>query len=189
MHATSGAACPVVTPLCPLPQRAALHNESRRQPDPCAACPQDSSGSLDRGEVSKLAQSLGKPLSEEELSAAMKQLDTSGDGTVDYAEFAAFWKAKFGGQVVAGTKLAAIMAQWTDLGEVPGVAYHPDRYVDADDEFRARVWFTFEKIDSNGDHQISYIEFIKYAHISQSVACTAVPHPGACLPQLVEASG
>jgi hypothetical protein len=30
----------------------------------------------------------------------------------------------------AGTKLAAIMAQWTDLGEMDGVAYHPDRYID-----------------------------------------------------------
>ena len=93
----------------------------------------------------------------------MKQLDSDGSGSVNFDEFKRFWRAKFGGQVVEGTKLAAIMAQWSDLNPIAGVAYHPDRYIDKDDEFRARVWATFEKIDSNGDHEISYIEFIKCA--------------------------
>ena len=111
--------------------------------------------------MATLAQSLNKPLSDVELDMAMKQLDTDGSGSVSFDEFKVFWRQKFRGQVVAGTKLAAIMAQWTDLGEMDGVAYHPDRYIDQDDEFRARVWATFEKIDSNGDQAISYIEFIK----------------------------
>ena len=122
---------------------------------------QDSSGSLDRSEVATLAKSLNKPLTEVELDVAMKQLDTDGSGAVSFSEFKTFWRQKFGGQIVEGTKLAAIMAQWSDLKPLPGVAYHPDRYVDPDDEFRARVWATFEKIDSNGDQEISYIEFIK----------------------------
>lgn len=108
-----------------------------------------------------LAKSLGKSLSDVELDQAMKQLDKDGSGAVDFGEFATFWRSKFGGQVVEGSKLGAIMAQWTDLQQIDGVAYHPDRYIDQDDEFRARVWATFEKIDSNGDQQISYIEFIK----------------------------
>ena len=91
----------------------------------------------------------------------MKQLDTDGSGSVSFDEFKVFWRQKFGGQVVEGTKLSAIMAQWSDLKPISGVAYHPDRYIDADDEFRARVWATFEKIDSNGDQEVSYIEFIK----------------------------
>lgn len=108
-----------------------------------------------------MAKSLNKPLTEVELDVAMKQLDSDGSGSVNFDEFKLFWREKFGGQVVEGTKLAAIMAQWSDLNPIDGVAYHPDRYVDKDDEFRARVWATFEKIDSNGDHEISYIEFIK----------------------------
>jgi hypothetical protein len=52
-----------------------------------------------------------------------------------------------------------------DTQEVQGVAYHPDRYVDPDEEFRARVWYLFDQIDANHDDCISYIEFIRCAQL------------------------
>ena len=41
----------------------------------------DGSGTLDWGEIDALAKQLGKPLSEEELTAAMKEMDEDGNGT------------------------------------------------------------------------------------------------------------
>ena len=67
-----------------------------------------------------------------------------------------YWLEMFSGEYVRGEKLAAVMAQFADAGHIEGVAYHPDRYVDADDEMRARCWVLFEEIDSNHDHHISY---------------------------------
>ena len=51
----------------------------------------DSSGSLDKGEVRKLAQSMGMMLSAKELDDAFSQMDTSGDGDVDFDEFFAVY--------------------------------------------------------------------------------------------------
>jgi hypothetical protein len=41
----------------------------------------DGSGTLDWGEIDALAKQLGKPLSEEELAAAMQEMDEDGNGT------------------------------------------------------------------------------------------------------------
>eukprot|EP01049_Picozoa_sp_SAG25_P000384 SAG25_NODE_13_length_24452_cov_18.893976_16_plen_477_part_00 len=135
--------------------------------------------------MAALASELGKPLGRADLDLAMKQLDKDGNGKVEFPEFKEFWAEKFSGKGTAGSKLAAIMAQWSDIQPIDGVAYHPDRYVDEDDEFRARVWFTFDLIDTNNDHRISYIEFInwwkrqdKAAHggtmmLSDDVLCTS----------------
>ena len=38
-----------------------------------------------------------------------------------------------------------------DVNHIPGVAYHPDRYIDESDEMRARCWFLFDTIDGNHD--------------------------------------
>lgn len=42
---------------------------------------EDGSGTLDWGEIDALAKQLGKPLSEEELTAAMQEMDEDGNGT------------------------------------------------------------------------------------------------------------
>jgi hypothetical protein len=81
----------------------------------------------------------------------MKSLDKNHSGTVNYPEFEAYWMKMFSGEIVHGEKMAAIMAQFADINHIPGVAYHPDRYVDEDDELRARCWFLFDTIDSNHD--------------------------------------
>eukprot|EP01044_Picomonas_judraskeda_P019747 COSAG03_NODE_4230_length_1629_cov_17.833987_3_plen_83_part_01 len=83
-----------------------------------------------------MAKQLGKDLTPAELTQMMKELDTDGNGEVSIAEFSKFWKAKFTGTLVAGSKLAAIMAQFADQKHIDGVAYHPDRYVDPEDEMR-----------------------------------------------------
>jgi hypothetical protein len=92
----------------------------------------------------------------------MSELDSDGNGEVSLTEFAKFWKEKFTGSLVAGSKLAAMMAQFADARQINGVAYHPDRYVDPEDEMRARCWALFEEIDGNHDNHISYIEFINW---------------------------
>ena len=51
----------------------------------------DSSGSLDKGEVRKLAQSMGMNLNAKELDDVFSQMDTSGDGDVDFDEFFAVY--------------------------------------------------------------------------------------------------
>ena len=48
----------------------------------------------------------------------------------------------------------SIMAQFADANHIEGVAYHPDRYMDDDDEMRARCWVLFEEIDANKDHHM-----------------------------------
>jgi Ca2+-binding EF-hand superfamily protein len=53
----------------------------------------DDSGSLDKGEVRKLAQSMGMNLNAKALDEAFSQMDTSGDGDVDFEEFFE-WYAK-----------------------------------------------------------------------------------------------
>lgn len=121
----------------------------------------DGSGTLDTKEIGAIASAVGKTFTQEELDEMCEELDRDKSGTVDYAEFEAWWCRTFSGELVEGSNLAAVMAAWTDIAHVEGVAYHPDRYVDPDDEFRARVWYLFDDIDSNHDRHISYVEFIK----------------------------
>ena len=112
-------------------------------------------------EKKSISHAVGKTFSQQELDAMCAELDKDSSGTVDYAEFEAWWLKTFSGELVEGSNLAAVMAAWTDIEHIDGVAYHPDRYVDPDDEFRARVWYVFDEIDSNHDRHLSYIEFIK----------------------------
>ena len=90
----------------------------------------------------------------------MEQLDADGSGEVSMEEFEEFWKSNFSGLLVQGSRLAALMAQFADTRHIAGVAYHPDRYIDPDDEMRARCWALFEEIDGNHDNFISYMEFM-----------------------------
>ena len=101
-----------------------------------------------------MAESLGKSFSQKELTDSLKRLDKSGRGEVSYEDFAAYWAEMFSGEYVHGEKMAAIMAQFADANHTEGVAYHPDRYMDEDDEMRARVWVLFEEIDANKDHHM-----------------------------------
>jgi hypothetical protein len=121
----------------------------------------DGSGTLDTKEIGGIAAAVGKTFSQQELDSMTAELDKDNSGTVDYDEFEAWWLKTFSGELVEGTNLAAVMAAWTDIEHIDGVAYHPDRYVDPDDEFRARVWYVFDEIDNNHDKHLSYIEFIK----------------------------
>ena len=123
---------------------------------------QDKSGSVSAEEIQAVAEQLGKSFSQAELGVAVQRLDKEGKGVVEYADFEAYWLEMFSGEYVRGEKLAAVMAQFADAEHIEGVAYHPDRYVDADDEMRARCWVLFEEIDSNHDHHISYIEFVNW---------------------------
>ena len=122
----------------------------------------DGGGSLDIKELEALSKSLGKLFTPEDLKAAMAEMDADKSGSVDYDEFEKYWLKTFSGDLVAGSKLAATIAQWMHVEQMHGVGYHPDRYVDHDDEFRARVWTVFDEIDGNHDHHITYIEFISW---------------------------
>eukprot|EP01052_Picozoa_sp_SAG31_P017760 SAG31_NODE_1229_length_9222_cov_5.317549_2_plen_315_part_00 len=49
-------------------------------------------GAMDRDEARTLVQLAGKRISEEKLDRAMAELDTSGDGRVEFAEFCKYWQ-------------------------------------------------------------------------------------------------
>eukprot|EP00762_Andalucia_godoyi_P007322 ANDGO_01582.mRNA.1 Caltractin len=51
------------------------------------ACDVDGSGTVERGELSKVFAELGENPSEEELAELLADLDRDGDGTVDWEEF------------------------------------------------------------------------------------------------------
>jgi EF-hand domain pair len=51
----------------------------------------DKSGFIDRAELAFLADYLGETWDSEELEAAMKAIDSSGDGQISFDEFVAFW--------------------------------------------------------------------------------------------------
>jgi len=129
---------------------------------------EDNSGTLDREEVRSLVEMAGKTFSEAELDDAMKELDPSGDGQVDFDEFKAYWEDNI---VAGGGLLKGIMATFNLLeevkeidaaGEEKTVAYNPDRYIDDDDDFRARVFALFAMIDKDHDLCITTTEFSKY---------------------------
>jgi Ca2+-binding EF-hand superfamily protein len=130
-------------------------------PHPLVA--QDGSGTLEREEVRELVAMMGKRLTDGELDDAMAELDSDGNGTVDFPEFETYWNTNFatGGGLLKGlmSNLGKLMQQTTDDG---GGAFHPDRYIDPDDELRARVFSLFKRIDRNGDHNVDVDEFSDY---------------------------
>lgn len=50
-------------------------------------CDKDDSGSIDKDELGSVMHELGKDLTDEELSTLMTQLDSDGNGDIDFDEF------------------------------------------------------------------------------------------------------
>ena len=119
----------------------------------------DNSGTLDRNEVKQLVELMGKEISETELDEAMRELDTGGDGQVDFKEFEVYWQENFD---KGGGLLMGIIRQVKQMKPVEGEAFHPDRYVDEDEEFRARTYALFAMIDRNKDLNLDAAEFAKF---------------------------
>jgi Ca2+-binding EF-hand superfamily protein len=74
----------------------------------------DGSGSLQAEEVRALAAKLGAKLSDEQLSAAMLEMDPSGDGGVDVVEFSFWWAEEAKGNG-GGVMLGAVAANTEKL--------------------------------------------------------------------------
>jgi len=55
--------------------------------DAFAVFDDDNSGSISRAELKKLMKNLGQTLTDAELDAMMDEVDTDGDGEIDFAEF------------------------------------------------------------------------------------------------------
>jgi Ca2+-binding EF-hand superfamily protein len=125
---------------------------------------QDGSGLLDREEVRELVGMMGKRLSDGELDDAMAELDTDNSGEVDFEEFKEYWEDNFasGGGLLQGiiSNFGKIVQKTAQEGG--SEAFHPDRYIDEDDELRARVFSLFKRIDTNGDHTLDIDEFNDY---------------------------
>ena len=58
----------------------------------------DGGGSIEVDELRMALKSLGQDLTKAEAEALMLELDSSGDGSIDFAEFVAFIKPKILGQ-------------------------------------------------------------------------------------------
>ena len=55
----------------------------------------DGSGAIDKDELAKLCEELGRSLSEDELAEALKDLDLNKDGVIDFSEFKRWWFSGF----------------------------------------------------------------------------------------------
>ena len=53
---------------------------------------EDGSGTLETNEIAALAIELGCPMSDDEVAAAMADMDTDGGGDVDWEEFLFWWQ-------------------------------------------------------------------------------------------------
>ncbi|GMU62910.1 MAG: hypothetical protein AMXMBFR34_46730 [Myxococcaceae bacterium] len=53
----------------------------------------DASGSIDRGEFSRLLEALGMEISEEELAIALDVVDSNRSGRISWDEFKAWWSS------------------------------------------------------------------------------------------------
>lgn len=51
----------------------------------------DHSGFIDKSELASLANELGETLDDDELAAALKAIDISGDGKISFSEFYQWW--------------------------------------------------------------------------------------------------
>jgi predicted PurR-regulated permease PerM/Ca2+-binding EF-hand superfamily protein len=120
---------------------------------------EDGSGYLDREEVRTVVEMFMGQMSDDDLDEAMAALDESGDGQVDFPEFRKYWFENLG---TGGGLLKGIMSTFETLEEVPGVAYNPERYIDSDDEYRARIHALFAMIDRDHDLTLDAAEFAKF---------------------------
>ena len=66
----------------------------------------DGSGAIDKEELGKLSEELGRKLTEEELTEALKDLDINKDGVIDVEEFARWWFSGF--KSYSGTRRSMI---------------------------------------------------------------------------------
>lgn len=96
----------------------------------------DRGGSLDKEEVRAMVQKVGLDLVDEELDAAMADMDPSGDGEVDFFEFTAWW---FGGSELS---IKVKSASNTEDGAIRRI--FDDLCVDG------QVEINFEKLDGLG---------------------------------------
>jgi len=55
----------------------------------------DNSGAIDKSELSKLCSDLGVPLDDNQLEAAIADLDVNKDGVIDLNEFSKWWFSGF----------------------------------------------------------------------------------------------
>lgn len=82
---------------------------------------EDGNGTLDRNEIKQLMQIMEprRGITNEELDAAMVEIDTSGDGTVDFEEFKAYWEKNIdeGGGVLSGlmTRMGSLFQTSSDV--------------------------------------------------------------------------
>ena len=134
----------------------------------------DRSGYIDTVELFGLCRELGKSLSEEEMSMAMRVLDTNGDGRVSYEEFFAWWSK-------GAARWAQLALSEQELARLHSAIAHFNHF-DADrsgaistDEFPAlhadlvRNGYTtkpldecLKDLDPSGDCLISFNEYLDY---------------------------
>ncbi len=72
----------------------------------------DGSGFIDKAEFAALSSDLGELLDDEELTAAVKEIDSSGDGKISFNEFIRWWtNDKKGVDPKSPTKIAILKAK------------------------------------------------------------------------------
>lgn len=68
----------------------------------------DASGFIDKAEFAALSADLGELLDDDELSAAVKEIDSSGDGKISFNEFIRWWSSDKKSSSKSGAKIALL---------------------------------------------------------------------------------
>ncbi|KAG4089771.1 EF-hand [Neocallimastix lanati (nom. inval.)] len=134
----------------------------------------DGSGGISISEFRSLAYDLGHYLTDEELDIAIKTLDSKGNGNISYKDFKAWWsnpnrwaKLQLTDENVKVLSTISKEFQKFDKDKSGSIersefkkfykAIHRNHNISTADEKTM-----FEQLDSNGDNQVSFNEFIEY---------------------------
>ena len=79
----------------------------------------DGSGAIDKDELSKLCEELGRSLTDDELTEALVDLDLNKDGVVDFSEFSRWWFSGF--KSYSGTKRSMIKMKKVGLNALEAI--------------------------------------------------------------------
>eukprot|EP01116_Phalansterium_solitarium_P005982 TRINITY_DN18297_c0_g1_i1.p2 TRINITY_DN18297_c0_g1~~TRINITY_DN18297_c0_g1_i1.p2 ORF type:complete len:168 (-),score=33.08 TRINITY_DN18297_c0_g1_i1:51-554(-) len=133
----------------------------------------DNSGTITIEEFKDLCYSTGHYLSDEEATLAVKRLDTSGDGSISYPEFAAWWsqRDRFGNLHLSEAELHALQTASnyfkyfdTDKGgsldRVEFARLHADL---VKNHFTTKsLEESLAELDANGDNSVGFNEYIDW---------------------------
>ena len=125
----------------------------------------DHSGSISVDEISKIMKNFGNPMSKDEIREMIKDIDTSGDGELDFEEFVTLMQKQE--TVIDDDEEDAVLRAFKSFDK-DGSGYISNaefRYIltQLGEKFTdSEVDILFKECDLDGDGKLDYEEFIKF---------------------------